>query len=285
MAFLPGQALFVGVALFALTGCASLVLPPMLEPVVENLNRQTDIELVCEGAPSFLLMLDSLLVSSPDNPGLLQNGARAYTALAGLMPECGRPERAPALAEKARDYGLRLIATRKELAGAAGMPLADFTRAVQAAGPGETGKLFWGGYAWAAWIGASQGAPEAMADLPRVELIMQQVLALDEGYYHGGAHVFMGIYHGSLPVMLGGRPETSRAHFEKALAFGGRRFLPALVAYAEFYARQNMDRELFVSLLQEALAFDNSRSPDLTLVNALAKRRARKLLAQTDDFF
>ena len=266
-------------------GCASLVIPPMVGPVVKNLNRQADLELVCDGAPSYLLLLDSLLVSDPDNARLLMHGTQAYTAYASLMPECGRPERAAVLGERAKAYGLRLLGTHKSLGGADQIPLAGFNEALQGVGPGEVEKLFWGGYAWATWIGFSKGAPAAVADLPKVEELMLRVLALDEGFYHGGAHLFLGIYYGSRPAMLGGRPEVSRNHFEKALALGDRRFLPTLVAYAEYYARQTFDQELYVRLLEEALAFDLAQAPDLTLPNVLAKRRARKLLAQVDEFF
>ena len=266
-------------------GCASLVIPPMVGPVVKNLNRQADLELVCDGAPSYLLLLDSLLVSDPDNARLLAHGTQAYTAYASLMPECGRPERAAVLGQRAKEYGLRLLGTQKGLAGASQAPLAGFSEAVQSVGPGEVEKLFWAGYGWATWIGFSKGAPAAVVDLPKVEQLMLRVLALEEGFYHGGAHLFLGIYNGSRPVMLGGRPEVSRVHFEKALALGERRFLPALVAYAEYYAKQTFDRELYVRLLEEALAFDLGQAPDLTLPNVLAKRRAQKLLAQVDDFF
>ena len=272
-------------AAFLSQGCASLVLPPLVGPVVKNLNRQSDLELVCDGAPSYLLLLDSLLVSKPDDTRLLLHGAQAYTAYASLMPECGRPERAAVLGERARAYGLRLLDTHKDLAGAEQMPLAGFSDALASVGPGEVEKLFWGGYSWATWIGFSKGAPAAVADLPRVEQLMLRVLALDEGFYHGGAHLFLGIYHGSRPVLLGGRPEVSRSHFERALALGKRRFLPTLVAYAEYYARQTFDRELYVRLLEEALAFDLSLAPDLTLPNVLARRRAQKMLAKVEDVF
>ncbi|MBU4178112.1 MAG: TRAP transporter TatT component family protein [Proteobacteria bacterium] len=280
-----GFALLLAMIAVLSQGCASLVIPPMVGPVVKNLNRQADLELVCDGAASYLLMLDSLLVSDPGNARLLLHGAQAYTAYASIMPECGRPERAPVLGERAREYGLRLLGTQPGLGGANQMPLAGFSEAVQSVGSREVEKLFWSGYGWATWIGFSKGAPAAVADLPKVEQLMLRVLALDEGFYHGGAHLFLGVYYGSRPVMLGGRPDVSRNHFERALALGERRFLATLVAYAEYYARQTFDRELYVRLLEEALAFDLAQAPDLTLPNVLAQRRARKLLAQADEFF
>lgn len=276
---------FLVVVFFLLPGCTSLVITPMVSPVVKNLNRQTDLELVCDGAPAYLLLLDSMLVSKPNNVSLLLHGTQAYTAYASLMPECGRPERADVLGQRAKEYGLRLLGRQKSLGGAERLPLAGFSEALQSVGPGEVDNLFWGGYGWATWIGLSKGAPAAVADLPKVEQLMLRVLALDETFYHGGAHLFLGIYYGSRPVMLGGRPEVSREHFERALVLGNRRFIPTLVAYAEYYARQSFDRELYVRLLNEALAFDLALAPDITLPNVLAKRRAKKLLAQVEDVF
>jgi len=40
---------------------------------------------------------------------------------------------------------------------------------------------------------------EAMSELPRVEWMMKRALELDEGFYYGGPHLFMGIWYGSRP--------------------------------------------------------------------------------------
>ena len=82
---------------------------PSMSGIVDGLNRQTDLELVCDGAPSYLLMLDSMISSNPDDVSLLLNGTKAYSAYASVMPECGKPHRAAKLSEKARKYGIRLL--------------------------------------------------------------------------------------------------------------------------------------------------------------------------------
>ena len=85
--------------------------------------------------------------------------------------------------------------------------------------------------------------------------------------------------------MLGGKPEDSRKHFEKALEIGQREFLPAQVAYARIYARMVYDQDLFTQLLTEVLHFPLEKRPDLALANQAAKRRAEELLAQVDNLF
>ncbi|MEE4165672.1 MAG: TRAP transporter TatT component family protein, partial [Desulfocapsaceae bacterium] len=69
-------ALFLGV-LFS--SCTSILTGTIINPAVNNLQKQPDIDLVCEGAPSYLLMIDSLIESSPKNRELLLNGAQAYS--------------------------------------------------------------------------------------------------------------------------------------------------------------------------------------------------------------
>ncbi|MGV1098350.1 TRAP transporter TatT component family protein [Thiovibrio sp. JS02] len=277
---------FLAVALLFLSGCASLFITPVVEPVVRNLNRQSDLELVCDGAPAYLLMLDSLIAGNPDNEKLLLSGVQAYSAYATIMPECpGRAQRAAVLSERAREYGLRLLRLSGLAASTPGQAVADFSTSLAAVDRAGVEKLFWAGYGWATWIGLQQGAPAAMAELPKVEQLMLRVLALDEGYYNGGSHLFLAIYYGSRPALLGGNPEASRGHFDRALVLSQRRFLPALVAYAEHYARQTFDRELYESLLAEVLAFDLASAPELTLPNVVAKRRALRLLAKTDEYF
>ena len=268
--------------LLALTaGCSPTA--SLVSSLGNNLNYQNDLELVCEGAPSFLLIIDSLIVDDPENPRLLKNGVQAYAALDSVTDECGRPERNKALGAKAHAYGLTLLREETGITPAMGLP--ELAKTLQEKKRGDVPALFWGGYGWALWIAAEDGSPAALADLPRVEQLMQRVVALDDTYYRGGAHLFLGIYYGSKPKMYGGNPDLAKQHFERALAINRRRFLPVQVAYAEYYARQVMDEELYRSLLEEVLAFDLSSEPELTLSNLVAQRRARQLLDSIDEYF
>lgn len=264
-----------------IAGCSPTA--DLISKLSTNLNRQNDLELVCEGAPAFLLIIDSLIVGDPENSRLLLNGIQAYAAFDTASEECGRPERSGPLSAKAHSYGLALLREETGITPETGLP--EFSKTLQETKRDEVGTLFWAGYGWALWIAAQDGAPAALADLPRVEEIMQRVVTLDDTYYRGGAHLFLGIYYGSKPKMYGGRPELARQHFERALAINQRRFLPVQVAYAEHYARPAMDRELYRSLLEEVLVFDLASEPELTLSNQIAQRRARRLLDNIDDYF
>ena len=56
------------------------------------------------------------------------------------------------------------------------------------------------------------------------------------------------------------------------------------VMFADQYARLVFDRSLHDRLLNEVLVADDD-PPELRLMNAVAKRRARELLDSADDYF
>lgn len=262
-----------------------MVTDVLMRPTIDNLQRQTDIDLVCEGTPAFLLMIDSMVASAPEDMELRMSATRAFSGYVAALDACGRPERAAAISTRARFYGLSLLWNCDDIRGVCTLPLTDLEQTLAGLGKNDVDRLFWAGYGWAAWIRHQEGSPDSLAQVTRVEQIMLRVLELDESYAWGGAHLFLGAYYGSRPPLLGGKPEVSRRHFERALALGNREFLPALVLYARTYAKMTFDRELFVKLLQEVLDFPLQKRPDIALANQVAKHNAIRLLEQADQFF
>jgi hypothetical protein len=269
------------VLLFSLSSCSSL-LTGMIEPTVGNLQKQTDLDLVCEGAPAYLLMIDSMIASDPDNPSLLQIGAKSYSAYVAAMTECGSKEgRISTMADKARLYGITLLA--RILPIAPKDSLETLHQALQSRTTSDVPELFWGALAWTAWIQHQHGSPVSIADSVKVERIMLRLLELDETFQQGSVHLFFGGYCAAKPQIFGGRPDLSRMHFEKALAISQHSFLLVQTTYAETYARLTMDKDLHDKLLKEVVEFKLAEAPDSALSNQIAKRRAKRLLA--DGFF
>jgi len=262
-----------------------MVVDPLINPLNHSLQRQTDLNLVREGTPTLLLMLDGLIAEHPDNRKLLLTATQAYSSYASTLFELGEVERAATLSTKARDYGIALLCLTPSLQENLHTQLESFSGCLVSFQKTNVPSLFWAGYGWATWIRFQDGAPAALADLPRVEQIMLRVIDLDETYYYGAAHIFLGYYYGSRPELLGGNLEKSRSHFERALQIADRNFLLAQVSFAESYARLTFNRELFKDLLTEVLNHPHENDSELTTSNQLAKNRARTLLAQIDDFF
>ena len=78
----------------------------MLDPLTISMQKQTDLELLQEGAPSLLLLLDGLIAGDPGNEKLLMTATRLYGAYAAILYGDGQTERAVNMSIKARDYGV-----------------------------------------------------------------------------------------------------------------------------------------------------------------------------------
>jgi hypothetical protein len=114
---------------------------------------------------------------------------------------------------------------------------------------------------------------------------MKRVLELDEAFYYGGAHIFMGVLDASKPRVAGGDLDRARDHFLKAIELGDGKFLMARIYYADSYAKKAFDRELFISILEKVLATPADITPELTLLNTVAHTKAKEMLNQVDEYF
>ena len=115
--------------------------------------------------------------------------------------------------------------------------------------------------------------------------MMERALELDEGFYYGGPHLFMGIWYATRPKIAGGDLNKAQEHFLKALDLGQGKFLMAHVYYANYYARNMRNKDLFTSTLQKVLETPAEISPDLVLVNTVAKKQAKELLSHMEEYF
>ena len=114
---------------------------------------------------------------------------------------------------------------------------------------------------------------------------MKSVLVLDEQFYYGGPHLFMGIWFASRPKIAGGDLSKAQHHFNKALELSQGKFLMTQIYYADQYAKKTFDKELFVSTLNNVLNTPADQIPELTLLNTVAHKKAKKLLAEADEYF
>jgi hypothetical protein len=270
----------------ALSGCASMM-NSATERLADNLSagvmQQDDLQTVHDGGPAYLLMIDGLINGDPDNEALLRAGARLYSAYASAFVQDS--ERARRLAGRARDYGERAVCARgMAICGADEGEFDAFKVALAQTGEDDVPALYDYAAAWAGWVEVSRSDWNAIADLPKITAAMERVLALNESYEDGAAHLYLGVLDTLRPAALGGEPEQGRAHFERADELAGGRNLMVKVLYARNYARLVFDRELHDRLLRAVLAADPQQG-DYTLINTLAQEQARQLLASADEYF
>jgi hypothetical protein len=234
--------------------------------------------------PAYLMLIDGMVQAIPDNDQLLIAAAQSYSSFASLFVEDQDKEYANLLYERGRQYALRSLEMRG-FKQPLQRPFDDFKQGLTRLGKKDVPYLFWTATCWANWIRLNLDSMEAMSQLPRVEWMMKRALELDERYYYGGPHLFMGIWHASRPKIAGGDLKKAQEHFLKALDLGQGKFLMADVYYANYYARKMMDKDLFTSTLQKVLETPADISPDLVLVNTVAKKQARELLSHTEEYF
>ncbi|NQT93342.1 MAG: hypothetical protein HQ559_11325 [Lentisphaerae bacterium] len=258
---------------------------PVLADIGAALYKQNDLELAKDGLPAFLLLLDGLLESDPDNARLLMAAAQAYSAYAMAFVEDEDPARALKLYRKGLDYAKRLVWRHKGLRQAWERPFDAFQAAVAKTRDKDAPALFWVASCWASWINCNVDSVDALADWPKVECLMLRAVELDETYNYAGPHVFLGVYYAARPKQIGGDPDKAKKHFERAFAIAGDDFLLAKVYFAKYYARQTLDEALYEKTLKEVLAAPQGSKPELTLFNTVAKHRAKRLLAKMEDYF
>jgi len=256
----------------------------LLEEVARSSYRQSDLRMIRQGMPAYLMLMDGMIEAWPNNEQLLIAAAQSYSSFASAFVEDQDKEYAKLLFARARDYALKSL-ERRGLKEPVQSPFKDFKEGLKNLGKKDASYLFWGASCWANWIRLNLDSMEALAELPRVEWMMRRVLEIDEGFYYGGPHLFMGIWFASRPKAFGGDLKRAQEHFLKALELGEGKFLMAYVYYANHYARQAFDKDLFISILQKVLETPADISPDLILLNTVAKKKARELLDRVEEYF
>lgn len=256
----------------------------LLEDIAQSANRQSDLRLIREGMPSYLMLIDGMVEAVPGNKRLLINAAQAYASFASAFVQDEDKQYAAVLYARAKAYGLQAL-TLIGIENPVFSPFESFKADLDDLSAKDVPIIFWAASSWGGWISLSQGSIEALAELPRVELLMQKVLELDEKFYYGGAHIFMGILNGSKPKMAGGNPDLARKHFLRALELGRGEFLMTYVYYADYYAKKTFDKDLYVATLKTALETPADVIPDLTLLNTVAHNKAQTMLDEADDYF
>jgi hypothetical protein len=237
-------------------GCSLMSLGDNLSTAV---LEQKDPEIVRAGLPSYLLMLDGLIAGDPRNAARLRSGADLYAFYAAAFVD--DPLRAKLLADQAFDYaGRALCREEKAACGLRALPAAEMAPVLERVDADALPYLMTYSTAWLLWIRQNADDWGALADLPKVELLLERMLALDEGFQDGRSHFYLGILKSLRPAAFGGDPAGGRRHFERAIALSGGRDFSYQVEFAATYARAVYDRELHDRLQREVLAADPEES-------------------------
>ena len=248
-------------------------------------TEEADLEFAEQALPGNLKLLEVMLKNEPDNRRLLRLASEGYSSYALAFLEDDNPDRARLLYLRGRDYGLRLLRQEEEIAEALDGSVDDLRVALAGQDRDLVPAAFWAAFGWGGYINITLTSPDAIADLPRAEALMEFAAERDSSYYFGGADIFLGTLYGSRPRMLGGDTDRSRRHFERALRINQGKFLMTQVYYARSYAVQIQDEALFEELLTTVEQTSLEVLPEYRLANAVAKKKANRLLARKTELF
>lgn len=257
-----------------------------------------DPELVGDALPFTIKMYESLMVSMPWHMGLkLQTGslyimyANAFIQSPADMLNQEEIEKQEFLFHRAKNLYLRgrdilLNALDHKYRGFLNlMDKKEYDRALAPMKKTDVPLLYW---AAAGWLGAFAIDPFDMKlgiTVPRAAALMDRVLQLDPNFDNGAIHDFYTLYYGSMPDYMGGDFNKARDHFKKAIEASGGKISSPYLSLATTVAVKEQNLEEYKALLDKALAVDPDADPGNRLINTINQRKAKWLLAHTEDYF
>ncbi|MBI5631645.1 MAG: hypothetical protein HY921_12275 [Elusimicrobia bacterium] len=257
----------------------------LLEGGAGAFYEEPDPALAKDAMAGQLKLLEVLLRNEPDNARLNLLAAEGFNGYAFLFLEDSAPERAKALYERGRDYGLKALARKRDWARLRDMDLESLEKALGSASKADVPALFWTAFGWANAVNLAKDSPEAVSELPKAVALMKPVLELGPDFNFAGADLFFGLYYASRPPLLGGNLGKAKAHFQEARRRTQGRYLMGYWLEARYYAVAAQDRELFADLLKKIKEAAPGSLPDARLADQVAKGRAKALLEKADDYF
>lgn len=257
---------------------------PMIESGMEAMLQEPDLQLAEDSMPANLGMLNGMIHLDPENEQLHSYAAQAYYGLSYGFNEDNDVKRAEKFYERGLKHGLTALKL-KGLKDARNLKINDFEQQLQKLGKDDVATLFWTASNWAKLIDLNRDDTERLIELPRPTAMMQRVLELNEAFYYGGAHMYFGVYYGSRPQSLGGDFNKSKQHFDKARQITDSKLLMADLLQAQYLSRQQLDQRDFHDRLNKIIDAPEDLYPELTMLNQISKRKAKRLIKQEAQWF
>ena len=272
--------------LLSVASCGRVITNAKIEfsqDLAETILESDDPETIKKGVPAYLILISSMIKGDPDNPDLLESGARLYGSYSSGFADSTESKKA--LANRAYNYSSRAMCIRiKAFCDVKSLSYFEYEKLLATVDKSQAEHLLIFASSWASVIEANSSDWNAVAELPKVKASIQRVIDLDETVSNGNAHLYMAVMESLLPPSLGGKPDLAKKHFDRAIEISNGSNQMAKVLYAEKYARLLFDRELHDELLKQVVNSEDGPK-DQKLINTLAKQKAAELLIDADDYF
>jgi len=265
---------------------------PIVSNITDNLARnlsdavlnQEDPKIVRDGAPAYLLLLDSLVAGNPENPVILSSASDLYTSYSAIF--VNDANRSKILSERALKYSKKaLCISYEDSCNWDDYSFDDFNLSLDDFDMKYSDRLLTYSISYLVYIRSHSNDWNAIARLPYIESALEYYVEKNpETENIDSVYTYLGILSTLLPPALGGDYEKGKRYFENAIEFSGDKNLSAKVEYALSYARPLYDRELHDKLLQEVIS-SNPVKKNYTLLNVIAKEQASAMLEDADEYF
>ena len=282
------------------------LLPVVLETGLDSFLKESDPIIAETSIAANLKLLEIMLENTPNNQLLLNNASFAYCAYALSFIEYemekadleGNDElkefhrnRARNLYLRARDFGFRSLQLTVDgrrlvqLVTSETIDMEAIKDQLKYITKNQHQALFWTTIAWGSYLQISRDNLTDMALVPIFRMMNERIQQLDNQYFFGMPVMIDAMLYAMSP-MFGGDEKVSDKKFKLVSKINDSKCLLNPLFKARFFCTQFDYPKKGVALLKEIIETDTSGWPDkYTLINVIAKRKAKLYLKYADDIF
>ncbi len=251
---------------------------------------------ISQALPAYILLIDSMIESNPEDESSLKASAdllNAYSGLISIEAEISasdeetqrNEERLRILTQKSLNRASEAICIyENRYCGIISSNYEGLVKILNKAEEEDIAYLFSLAQSWTGKLQANREDWNLTAKIPHIKMILKTVVKLDNNWQQGSAYMYLGVLNSLIPAALGGKPEIGKSYFETAIEVSNQNNMMAKVLYAEYYGRLTFNQNLHNSLLEEVIKNENSNK-EFGLMNTLAKLKAKQLLKSGSDYF
>ncbi len=169
-----------------LTGCVRTIAVSTVGGIVDEgfsaFTDETDLAFAEQALPANVKLLEVMLKSDPTNERLLRLASEGYSSYALAFLEDTDRQRAREFYERGKGYAFRILRQDGDFARGLDGTLEDLNAVLARKGQSIAPAVFWAAFGWGSAIYLNLTNPDAIADLPRAQAMMEFVASRDSGY-------------------------------------------------------------------------------------------------------
>lgn len=182
----------------------------IFDDAMSAVMEEEDLRLAEQAIGGDLKLIDGLIKTDPENEKLLTLGCMGYTSYALAFAEDSL-DRARMFYLRAQQYGKRAMVLRGVPDSVFRSDEASVRKALSNLSDRDIPLVFWTVNAWGSAVNLQRDNPDAIAQLPTVNAMMQWVREQDSTFYYGGPLFYFGVFYGSLPTISVAIPQSRKS--------------------------------------------------------------------------